>query len=185
MPARLRRTVAGWFPDRRSLVLVFGSACFLTYTWTLLVSFWKFPSWLFFLNAGQLFSVYGYSFLIDLIEAVLLTGVVVFLRWVLPGESWRADFVPLSVITIGGIVAALNLWIRQYDPASMPGVFLDGPLAWAFLVPAALAGLGLLFHRIGFLKRAAAGFADRAVIFLYIYLPLTALSIVAVAVRAW
>jgi hypothetical protein len=176
--------IPGWLPDRRSLMLVFGSAAFITYTWTLLVSFWKFPSWLFFLNASQIFSIYAYSFLINLLEAIFLTGLVVILRWVLPGKWWKDDFVPLSVITIGGIVATLNVWIRQYEPASAQGVFLDGQLAWVLVVPVLLVALAYLFQKIGFLKRAAAGFADRSVIFLYVYLPVTALAVLVIALRA-
>ena len=182
---RLIHLVADWLPDRRSLVLVFGSAAFLTYTWTVLVSFWKIPSWLFFLNASQIFSIYAYSFLVNLIESILLTAVAVFLRGIVPGRWWKDDFVPLSVITFAGIVAGLNIWIQQYGPSAAPRVILDGQFGWIMAVSVSLLALAFLFHKIGFLKSAAAAFADRTVIFLYIYLPVTALSLVAIALRAW
>ena len=182
---RIRVMIADWLPDRRSLLLVFGVAAFLTYTWTVLTSFWKFPSWLFFLDIGQISSIYAYSFLVNLIESVLLTAGVILVRAIAPGLWWKDDFVSLSVLSMVGFVAGLNLWIRQYDPSAASGVFLDGQMVWIIALPVVLLVLALLSHKVEFLKRAARGFADRTVIFLYIYLPATALSIVVIAFRGW
>ncbi len=62
--------------------------------------------------------------------------------------------------------------------------FLQGQWLWWGLTVLLAIALSLLISRIGWFRQGVEGLADRLVIFLYIYLPLTVLSFVVLLVRA-
>ena len=183
MVARLGLSVARRLPDQKSISLVFGTAVFLTYTWTLFVSFWSFPSWMFFLTASQLISNYAYAFAINFIEALLLTAFVLFLCIITPGRWWLDDFVPFSVITTLCVVTSLTLRAYIAGQAVTASGFVAGERQWFLGSILVLIILIVLTRKVAFLKTMLVGLADRFTIFLYLYIPLTIAAFVLLVVR--
>ena len=73
---KLVKLFFGRLPDSKSILGVYAIIVTLVYSWTLFTSFYKLPSWMFYLTISQILSVYAYSFSIDLLESIIaLTGV--------------------------------------------------------------------------------------------------------------
>jgi len=94
-------------PDRRSIIGVYAAAVFLVYGWTLLASFWKVPSWMFFLKVGEILSVYAYSFVIDLAESILLLFTMLLIGILLPKNWWNDQFTSKGIVWISVLLGSI------------------------------------------------------------------------------
>ena len=170
-------------PERRSIIGVYAMTVFLVYGWTLLASFWKVPSWLFFLKIGEVLSVYAYSFTIDFVESILLLFTMLLIGLVLPKRWWNDQFVSKSGVWIVVILASIML--RLYTnraPEYWDGFVYNQLTWWGYTVLLGIV-LSILFSSVDWLRIGLERLADRVVAFLYIYLPLTVISIIVVLVR--
>ena len=170
-------------PERRSILGVYATAVFLAYGWTLLASFWKVPSWMFFMRISDILSVYAYSFVIDFAESLLLLGMMLLAGVLLPKRWWNAQFTSKGVLWI--LVLTGSMMLRLYtnrSPDRWESFVSEQGMWWGYTLLLALA-LSFLVSRIPLLRRGLESLADRLVAFLYIYLPLTVIAIVVVFAR--
>lgn len=162
---------------------VYAVAVFLVYSWTLYASFWKVPSWLFFLNMGQILSIYAYSLVFDLVESVLLFTGMILINFLLPSAWWKEKFLVRSISFLIIFLGAIMLRLHIYrDPSLREEFALTQKIWWLYTSAVLLLGVWLL-PKIKLWAQALEIFADRCLIFLYIYLPLTVISILVVIVR--
>ena len=170
-------------PDRRSIISVYATAVFLVYSWTLLASFWKVPSWMFFLKVSDILSVYAYSFVIDFAESLLLLFVIILIGLFLPNQWWNMQFTMQGVLWI--IVVMGSIMLRLYTNRAPDDwesfVYNQGP--WWGVTFLLGFTLSYIFYRVKWLRAGLETLADRLVAFLYIYLPLTIISFIVVFVR--
>lgn len=170
-------------PDRQSIVGVYATAAFMIYGWTLLRSFWKLPSWMFVLNIWEILSVYAYAFVVAFTESVLVLAILLLVGFVLPARWWNDRFTSMGMIWL--IVLEGSVMLRLYEnraPAFWEEfVYHQGPW-WAYTFALALL-LSLVVSRVGWLQKGFALLAERMVVFLYIYIPLTVISFVVVVLR--
>jgi hypothetical protein len=170
-------------PERRSILGVYATAVFLAYGWTLLASFWKVPSWMFFLRISDILSVYAYSFVIDFAESLLLLALMLLVGLFLPKRWWNAQFSSMGALWI--IVLMGSAMLRLYtnrSPDRWESFVSEEGMWWGFTLLLAFL-LSLLVHYIPLLRRSLDNLVDRMVAFLYIYLPLTAIAVVVVFAR--
>lgn len=170
-------------PDKRSVLSVYATAVFFVYSWTLFASFWKVPSWLFFLNIKEILSVYAYSFVIDFAESLTLFFLVLLVGMLLPRRWWNAQFTVMGVVWI--VVLIVSIMIRLYTNRTPDGWDEFVHNQWAWWGPTMLLGLILsfVFSYASWLRKGLENIADRLIVFLYLYLPLTALSVIVVLAR--
>ena len=156
---------------------------FLVYTWTLFTSFWKLPSWLFFLQVGEILSIYAYAFVVNFIESLLLLLIVLLPAILLPREWWADTFIPRAFALILIILGSAALHMSLYRTPDTRAVFISGQLFW--WIGTFLLGLLLTWvaGRVKWIRSALENMADRFVIFLYIYLPLTMVALLIVVAR--
>jgi hypothetical protein len=170
-------------PERRSIIGVYATAVFMIYGWTLLASFWKFPSWMFYLKIQDIVSVYAYSFMIDFIESVLLIFAAVFVGLVLPKRWWNEKFTIRGALWI--IVAMGSLMMRLYTNRAPDDweEFVYNQWNWWGVTFLLGVVLDFVFTRVSWLRSGLETLTDRMVVFLYIYLPLTAISFLIIFAR--
>ena len=170
-------------PERRSITSVYAVAVFMVYSWTLLASFWKVPSWLFFLKLREILSVYAYAFVIDFAESLVLLFFMLLVGLLLPRRWWNAEFKALGALWI--IVLMGSLMLQLYTNRAPEGweEFVYGKWAWWGYTVLLGFVLSITFARLAWLRKGLEVITERLVVFLYLYLPLTALSIVVVIVR--
>ena len=155
----------------------------MVYGWTLLASFWKVPSWMFYLKIHEILSVYAYSFVIDFVESVLLLFIALLVGLILPRRWWNAQFTTQGVLWI--VVLMGSVMLRLYTnrtPENWEGFVYDQGGWWGITF---LIGLVLSFiaSRASWFRSGLDALAERLVSFLFIYLPLTLLSFIVVLVR--
>lgn len=170
-------------PDRRSIIGVYAAAVFLVYGWTLLASFWKVPSWMFFLKVGEILSVYAYSFAIDFAESILLLFTMLLIGILLPKNWWNDQFTSKGIVWISVLLGSIMLRLYTNRSPELWEEFVYNQWAWWGYTVLLGIVLSLLFSRVNWLRRGLEKLADRLVVFLYIYMPLTALSIIVVFAR--
>ncbi len=181
--SQILQIVRSRLPDRTGFINVLAAASTLVYSWTLLTSFWKVPSWLFDLTIGQILSLYAYGFVTNLIESLLLMAGFTLVSLVLPKRWWRDLFIPRSMAALLVIMGSLIWNGLRYRLPEVREEFLSifwlwwGTTAGVTLVASWLAG------RVGWLRRALEDVADRCLVFLYIYVPLTVVAVVIVLAR--
>ena len=152
----------------------------MIYGWTILKFNYSLPGWLYFLNIGEILSVLAYSMTTNLLESIFVLFGVVAVSVVLP-KKWFAD----AFITRGVILSIFVLGLMM---------FVGGQFStWAYYpaniirwFPAYLVSVGLIAFfagRIQFVNKSTEFFADRAIIFLYVSIPLSVLSLIAVLIR--
>jgi hypothetical protein len=155
----------------------------IVYTWTLLWFFWKVPSWLYFLNAGEILTTLAYSLATNLLESIVVMCGLLFLALILPGKWFRDVFVARGAsLAMAGLAYMIFLANQFNNKNAYPTLSLQ---AWTVLLAAVLiAALVYLFGRIALLRKVLEVVADRMSIFTYILVPLSVISVLVVAFRA-
>ena len=177
------KTLRSRIPDKRNIVTVFAVAMFLVYTWTLFTSFWKLPSWLFFLQFGEILSIYAYAFVVDFIESSLLLFIVLLPAVLLPRRWWTERFVSRGFAVILIILGSAVLHISLYRTPDTRPLFVSGQLSWWIVTFVLALLLTWSAGSVAWLRRGLENLSDRFVVFLYLYAPLTALALFVVLAR--
>ena len=170
-------------PDRRNIVTVFAVAMFLVYTWTLYTSFWKLPSWLFFLRAGEILSIYAYAFVVNFLESILLLLIVLVPAILLPPAWWTNAFIAKGLALILLILGSAALHLSRYPTPDTRPIFVHGQFLWWIITLLVAIILTWIAGGVKWIRSGLESMADRFVVFLYIYLPLTFLALIVVIIR--
>ena len=159
---------------------VYAIIVLMIYGWTILKFNYNLPGWLYYLNLGEIMSVFAYSMVTNLLASlVVLVGVVV-AGFLLPRKLFSDAFIArgaaLSVLVLGLMMYIANQFkTKDYYPAEI--------IRWS---PALLVLIVLVVYIIGrlqFARKALEFFADRAIIFLYISIPVSIVSLIAVLLQ--
>ena len=170
-------------PDKRNIVTVFAVAMFLVYTWTLYTSFWKLPSWLFFLQVGEILSIYAYAFVLNFVESLLLLFIVLLPAILLPRPWWTETFISRGFALILIVLGSAALHMSLYRTPDSRAVFVSGQVTWWIGTSLIAVILTWIVGKVNWVRSGLESLADRFVVFLYVYLPLTALALLIVLVR--
>jgi hypothetical protein len=155
----------------------------LVYTWTLYTSFWKLPSWLFFLQVGEILSIYAYAFVVNFLESIVLLLSVLLPAMVLPRSWWTDSFVSRGLALILIILGSAALHMSLYRTPDTRPIFVSGQLMWWLVTVLIAVVLTWAAGRVKWIRGGLETIADRFLVFLYIYLPLTVLALVVVIAR--
>jgi len=179
MLARLRERL----PARGEVLGVFAAAAFVAYTWTLYISFWRLPSWFFFLSLGEIVALYAYAFVMNFAESLLLLSIALVPCLVLPQSWWRNSFVARGVVLVVVVFASAQMHLSKYPTLDLREGFVGSQFSWWLHTLWITAFLALLAGRIGWFKIGLEKFADQLSIFLYLYIPMTAIGLVVMIAR--
>jgi hypothetical protein len=159
---------------------VFAVIATIIYSWGLYRFVWRLPSWLHYLTAGEILGILSYLLITALLESLLLVSLLLGLCALLP-HLFRDSFLARGTgLTLGFFIGILSFMI-VYEQA---GSAYLGTIPYWTLGALALAILfGWLFGRVRVLASFAAWTSDRLLVFLYLFLPLTALGLIVVAAR--
>lgn len=181
---KLVRLFTERLPKSRQILGLYAVIVFLVYSWMLFVSFYKLPSWTFYLTAGEILSVYAYAFSMSLLDslvalvAILLLDITIF--FVLRNKD---DFLSRSnwIAIVFLISSMLKMYTSQdYESAA---AFFSGELTWWTITLLIGLPFSILISRAPRLRQVLELLSDRAVVFLYIYLPLSLVALIVVFIR--
>ena len=163
-------------PNRRQFAQVFAVASLLIYGWTTYRFLEKLPSWLFYLTFSEILANYSYTLVFNLLEALLFSSLILLLNLLLPTKYFMERFVArgslLAIFSLG-YLSYLALAVGQSKASQFPMELFK----WAPLVLLVILIVSILLPRIEWIQKITNEFADRAVIFLYILLPLSGLGV--------
>ena len=162
------------------IIPVYAVIVMMVYVWSLFQYFWRLSSWLNFSTLGQVGGIYVYTVAVNFIESLLILLVLLALSVILPSKWFSEEFVvkgsTLTLLTLGGLMVFNQ---TLFEDILHPSVLLPKLLAFG----AVTAFLMFLFGRIGFLKKTMEEIANRMTVFLYIWMPITAISVLVLLVR--
>ena len=139
---------------------------------------------MFYLTVGQILSVYAYAFSVDLLESILvLAGVLLLdLTFFLALRNME-EFQPRSILLVLGVLISSMVRLVLFPDYEEMDAFLSGELIWwAIALPFGLI-VAVAASKLKWVRKVLEGVAERALVFLYIYLPLSLISLVVVFIR--
>ncbi len=166
-------------PSRAQLAQVFAVIVLMVYSWTIFWFTYKVPSWLYFLNVGEIMTVFSYSLATNLAESLLVLCGPLGLSLVLPRKWFRDMFVARGgALSIAGLAYMMYVASQFTSKDGYPSLTLK---PWSVALAAVLiVALVYVVGRIGLIRRIVEVIADQATIFLYIYIPLSIIAVLIV-----
>ena len=167
-------------PRWEQVIPVYAVIVMMVYVWSLFQYFWRLSSWLNFSTLGQVGGIYVYTVAVNFVESLLVLLVLLALSAVLPAAWFSDEFVvkgsTLTLLVLGGLMVFNQ---TLFEDVLHPSILLPKVLAFAVVT----AFLVFLFGRVGFLKKTMEEVANRMTVFLYLWMPITAISILVLLTR--
>ncbi len=177
------RIFLGRFPSWAQIIPVYGVIAIILYTWTLFWFFWKVPSWLYFLNMGEILTMLAYSFAVNFAESLAVLCGPLFLALILPKPWFRDVFVARGVsLSIAGLGYMIFLANQFTSKNAYPTLSLQ---SWTVLLAlSAIAAVAYIGGRFALVRKILESVADRVSIFAYVLGPLSAIALLTVVIRS-
>lgn len=175
-----RLSVVNKFPRIEQIAAVYAVIVMLVYPWTITRYFWKMSSWVLYSSMGDLAIYFAYMVALNFLESLIILLAPLTLNMILP-RAWFYDrFVSRSVsLVVLGLGYLIFLNRNMYADDSFPWNLVR-------IIPFVLvAVLGLVYalDRVAFIRRLWEELANRALVFLYISIPLSLISALVVLIR--
>ncbi|MEW5938618.1 MAG: hypothetical protein AB1750_03050 [Chloroflexota bacterium] len=167
-------------PTGREIFPVYGLIVFIVFNWSVVNVFWRLPSWLMFLSAGELTGAISYVLMNDLLESLFVLVLILAAGAALPVGALRARFAARG----GALALFMSLWagtlnfILAWDTLTLSQLLASGAL---FLFSSIL--LLYIFKLFPFLERGMEKLCGQVSVFVYFYVPLGALGLLVALVR--
>jgi hypothetical protein len=168
-------------PASSAILPVFAVISFLVYGWTLVIFFWKLPSWVMFLTLDEILVNLAYAMTAALLESLAVLGLFLLLSILLPAAMMKDVFVTRG--TVAALIGLGSIMLYMYRFSEVGYSFLDDLLLWNLSSLALTLLLTFLAPRLNFIVRLAAWTSDRVTVFVYLFLPISALSLIVVLYR--
>ena len=168
-------------PTSQAVLPVYSVIAVMLSAWTIIAFLWKLSAWLLILNVGEIFTIFSYAMVVNLIESLIVLLILLAACVLLPAHVLRDEFVVRGTILGAGLVGSLMALVRfdmQFGIES--GVkLLIGPLI-VILLTALLLAFSL---KMRFVSNSILWISDRLTVFLFILLPLFVILFTYVIVR--
>lgn len=168
------------FPAQQQIIPVYAMISIFIYPWTILAVFKSLSVyWILFLRPGDILSVVAYLLLNDFVETVLVLGLLLILSGLLPRRALSDQFVVNGTIITICFLGSIVLYFQFFKISQL---LVDFPY---WLISFLLLTLLLLFaaRKVRAVRKTVEFIADRCIVFLYLFLPLTLLSLLLVLAR--
>lgn len=164
------------FPYFNQILPVYGVIVLLLYGWTIYTLLWNLPAWILFRTASDIAITFCYGMAVDFLESILFLFLITALAVILPKTWMRGDFVFMGSIFSIGVLGGIMHIIAT---GKLHGSITYYPLVIAvviFLIR--IAGL-----RFPVIRQLIEDFAGRCIIFIYLSLPVSVISLFIVLFR--
>lgn len=133
------------------------------------------------MSQGEILGAFAYAQLFALVESLLFVALFIILTAVMPKRWFKSRFVAhSSAIMLASVGLAMALQSKSSDLRSLN---LSTFGLWGLLYVLVLGFSYFLIARFAQVKKALDALAERLTILLYLYLPVTALSVTVILIR--
>lgn len=152
---------------------------FLVFSWGIYRFLYQLPSWIKYLSLSDCIGILSYALAFALLESCFVMVVLVIFTFLMPMMVSRDKFVAQSSAMLFWISLCALIIHKHFK------IFEPLPLKWliGFCLVISMVIVSVLVKRLKALENILLIFADRAVIFLYIYVPLGLLGMIIVILR--
>ena len=153
------------------------------YGWTMVVFLWKLPGWLFFLNIGEIAGILAYQFTTNLLESFVILLLLLISSMIFPPRAFKDVFVVRGSVAALVLIGSMMLFLNRYVSVGPKfGEYLPVWMLGSLLLAIVLSVVSTHFR---ILKDSISWLSDRMIVFLFVLLPLTALSILYVLIQTF
>ena len=162
-------------PDRQAILQVYAVIAVMFSAWTINAFLWKLSAWLLVLNIGEIFTIFSYAMVANLIEGLIVLLLLLGICILLPA-FFRDHFVVRGTILAVGLIGSLMAFVKFHMEFGInSGVrLLNAPLT-VWLLTAILLAIPSRWGCVRSLHAAIRWASDRTIVFLYILVPLFAI----------
>jgi len=169
-------------PLFKDIVPVYAVIAFMIQVWTIGVLFGQLPSLSNFLSINEILAVVAYRIAESFMECLLVLGILMVMSFILPPRFLRNVFVVRGAAFAMCLLSLIILFWKRFE--SDPGVLMSDYIQiWTV---AALLLASLISYASAKI-RAVSDFmdwvSDRMIVFLYILMPLSVVSLIMVLIR--
>jgi hypothetical protein len=173
-------------PDFHSIVPVFAVVSLVLYGWTFISIFWKLNSWRLNLTAWEILSVISYSMVKSFVETILIMAGILALSLFLPSTVSKRKFTVRA--SIAALFVLLSMMLQMKLQAKLHGAgilkeMVQSVSQWWTLAIVLTVILVAFLPMFRVVEKTVYEIADRAVVFLYIFLPVTMIGFVVLIIR--
>jgi hypothetical protein len=167
-------------PPFAEILALYATIVFLIYGWAILAFFWKVPSWLYYLSLTDILAILSYALASSFVESAVILLIFLLAALSLPSR-WLADkFIVRGSLTF----CILTFWMALFNLVTMIQLPTSDDLISFGLVAFLTIGLAIFVaDRLSALRKIMTVLSDRLTIFLYLWLPLSAMAILILIVR--
>jgi len=157
-------------PKPQAILRVYAVIAFMLSAWTITAFLWKLSAWLLLLNIGEIFTIFSYSMVTNLLESVIVLLILLAICVLLPPRFLRDDFIVRGTVLSMGLIGSLMAYLGLYMQFGIDSAIelLAGPFAVLILMVFFLS-FSSKFH---WLRSATVWISDRLTVFLFILVPL-------------
>jgi hypothetical protein len=167
-------------PPLKLLVPVYAVIAAIIYTWSVIQFFWDLSGWLYFSSLKDVFVIFAYLMTVNLIESLLILGLVVIL-FLLFFRLWGRDqFVVKSALLVVSGLAFLIYRNIQFPTKALYGL---SSVQWIFLSVIGVLIMTAPLNKAPAFSSLIESIADRFIILLYIMVPMSVISLAVVIFR--
>ncbi len=167
-------------PKTDHIIAVYAVIATITFIWSIIQFFWNLPSWLYFSSIGEIFVIFTYMMTFSLIESLLVLFFIIVLFTILPSVFVSGQFITKAVLvtlTGFGFLIYRNL---HFPTKALSDLTL---LQWALILGLHFLILTFPLNKFPAFGKAVENLTDRFIIFMYITIPLSILSVIVVLAR--
>ena len=157
-------------PEPQAILQVYAVIAFMLSAWTSVAFLWRLSTWLLTLNIGEIFTIFSYAMLTNLLESLIMLLILLVVSALLPPRFLRDDFIVRGTILSMGLLGSLMAYLALNRAFGIGNV--------AALLAGPIAVLSLMFFFLGFsskvywLRSSATWISDHLIVFLFILVPL-------------
>ena len=168
------------FPSILQLMPVYAIIIAFIYPWSLIRFFWRLPSFLNYATIGEIGVTYAYLVMFNFLESVVIVLVPIAMSIILPENWFHERFVTKSILLVSLGLGYL-VYVASHIVAGAP--FPYDLFRWMPAICGLILALVFLLDRIAFLRQILIEISDRFVIFLYISIPVSIISLLVILIR--
>ena len=161
------------FPTRNQITLVYASIVFPLYSWTTYSVLDYLPSWLKSMRVWEIFSVNAYAYAWTLIESLILLLFISAMAIIVPVKWLKEHFASK------GSVFVWTIYIFSFV-IQINGYAIGSKLGTGLMLLASIIISFFLISRFRRINDIVVFIADRLIVFLYVYIPISLISIMVV-----
>ncbi|MFC2053525.1 hypothetical protein ACFLV7_04390 [Chloroflexota bacterium] len=172
-------------PSRQEVISVLSVIVFIVFTWTLYRMFFQVPSLLFYMRVWDVLIISSYVLMFALFESAVVLGLLLIFSLVFPTKYFKDKFVAqgstiVLMISMGAVALQRKMKIMYR---------LDGweLILYPFVILAVIVFViftaSYIYDRFNLLPRIINTVAERMIVFVVLYVPLSILGLLVVFVR--